>query len=320
MLRKGCLGLVLILLLTAGLGLGYPWLSAGPNPQQQSVLIAKGSSLGAAAAQLEAAGIIASAPRFRLRARLLGYGGIKAGEFEFPRHASERQVLAILQGDDVVQRFVTIPEGWPSIMVYERIMATKGLTGTISVPEEGSILPDTYSFERGATRQSLVDRMQRAMDKALAEAEEQRSPAAFPRTRAEILALASIIEKETAKPSERRTIAGVYTNRLRRGMKLQADPTIIYPITKGKPLGRRIRQSEINAVNDYNTYSMTGLPKGPIANPGKASILAALNPAATDYLFFVADGTGGHVFARTNAEHEANVEKWYAIRRARGEM
>jgi UPF0755 protein len=251
---------------------------------------------------------------------LLGGGAIKAGEFDFPKGASERQVLSILQGNSVVQRFVTIPEGWPSIMVYERIMATKGLTGSIEVPAEGSVLPDTYSFEKGATRQSIVDRMQRAMDKALTAAEAQRSSLAYPKTRNEILALASIIEKETGKPSERRTVAGVYTNRLKQGMRLQADPTIIYPLTKGKPLGRRIRQSEIDMVNDYNTYSMVGLPIGPIANPGKASILAALNPEATDYLFFVADGTGGHVFARTNAEHEANKEKWFAIRRARGEM
>jgi UPF0755 protein len=320
MLRKGCLGLVVLLLLIGGLGFGYPWMSAGPNPKQQSVLIAKGSSLGSAAVQLEKAGVISSASAFRWRARLLGGGAIKAGEFDFPKGASERQVLSILQGNDVVQRFVTIPEGWPSIMVYDRIMATKGLTGTIDVPAEGSVLPDTYSFEKGATRQSIVDRMQRAMDKALAEAEAERSSSAYPKTRNEILALASIIEKETAKPSERRTVAGVYTNRLRVGMKLQADPTIIYPITKGKALGRRIRQSEIDAVNDYNTYSMVGLPIGPIANPGKESIKAALNPEKTDYIFFVADGTGGHVFARTNAEHEANVEKWKAIRRARGEM
>ncbi len=320
MLRKGCLGIVLILFLVGGLGFGYPWMSPGSNAKQQSVLISKGSSLGAAAAILEEKGIIDSASAFRWRARLLGGGAIKAGEFTFPKGASERQVLSILQGNDVVQRFVTIPEGWPSIMVYDRIMATKGLTGTIETPEEGSILPDTYAFEKGATRQSMVDRMQRAMDKAYAEAEAQRSASAFPKTRNEVMALASIIEKETSKAAERETVAGVYTNRLRTGMRLQADPTIIYPITKGKPLGRRIRQSEIDMVNDYNTYSMAGLPKGPIANPGKASIMAALNPAKTDYLFFVADGTGGHVFARTNAEHEANKEKWFAIRKARGEM
>ena len=132
--------------------------------------------------------------------------------------------------------------------------------------------------------------------------------------------LASIVEKETAKPSERRKVAGLYSNRVKRGMLLQADPTIIYPITKGKPLGRRIRQSEIQAINGYNTYTKIGLPVGPITNPGKASIAAVLNPAKTDAVFMVADGTGGHAFADTLEEHNANVEKWFAIRRARGEM
>jgi len=140
------------------------------------------------------------------------------------------------------------------------------------------------------------------------------------KTPQEAVTLAAIVEKETQIAAERATVAGVYSNRLRMGMMLQADPTIIYPITKGKPLGRRIRQSEIAAVNDYNTYSMTGLPKGPIANPGAASIEAVLNPAKTKFLFFVADGKGGHIFAETYKEHQANVEKWYAIRRERGEM
>jgi UPF0755 protein len=140
------------------------------------------------------------------------------------------------------------------------------------------------------------------------------------KTPQEAITLASIVEKETSKKSELRKVAGVYSNRLKKGMMLQADPTIIYPITKGKPLGRRIRQSEIADVNEYNTYSMVGLPKGPIANPSKAAIEAVLNPEKTDALFFVADGTGGHVFANTLEEHNANVEKWYAIRKERGEM
>jgi UPF0755 protein len=139
-------------------------------------------------------------------------------------------------------------------------------------------------------------------------------------TKEEAVVLASIVEKETGKASERPTVAGVYCNRLRIGMKLDADPTVIYPITKGKPLGRRIKRSELNAVTGYNTYREPGLPIGPIANPGKASIAAVLNPAETKALYFVADGTGGHVFADTLQEHQANVQKWYAIRRQRGEM
>jgi UPF0755 protein len=162
--------------------------------------------------------------------------------------------------------------------------------------------------------------MQAAMQQSIAELWPKKSANSVVKTPEEAIILASIVEKETAKKSELRRVAGVYSNRLTQGMMLQADPTIIYPITKGKPLGRRIRQSEIAAVNDYNTYSMVGLPKGPIANPSRAAIEAVLNPERTDYLFFVADGSGGHVFARTLQEHNANVEKWFAIRRERGEM
>jgi UPF0755 protein len=166
----------------------------------------------------------------------------------------------------------------------------------------------------------VVLRMQAAMKKTVEELWPKRSADTVVKTPQEAVTLASIVEKETSKKSELRMVAGVYSNRLRKGMMLQADPTIIYPITKGKPLGRRIRQSEIASVNDYNTYSMVGLPKGPIANPSRAAIEAVLNPEKTKALFFVADGQGGHVFANTLEEHNANVEKWYAIRRERGEM
>jgi UPF0755 protein len=158
------------------------------------------------------------------------------------------------------------------------------------------------------------------MTKALDALWARRKPNCLVNSKAEAVILASIVEKETGKPSERRMVAGVYCNRLRIGMKLDADPTVIYPITKGKPLGRRILRSELNADTGYNTYKMPGLPAGPIANPGRASIAAVLDPAATKALYFVADGTGGHVFADTLAEHNANVQKWYAIRRARGQM
>ena len=208
----------------------------------------------------------------------------------------------------------------PSILVWERLMKQPLLTGSIPIPAEGSLLPDSYDFERGESRAKVIARMQAAMRKVLAEAWKKRSPTTVARTPEEGVILASIVEKETGKPSERRMVAGLYSNRLRTGMLLQADPTIIYPITRGKPLGRRIRQSEIAAINDYNTYSMVGLPKGPITNPGKASIEAVLNPAPTEALYMVADGTGGHVFASTLDEHNANVAKWFAIRRARGEL
>jgi UPF0755 protein len=205
-------------------------------------------------------------------------------------------------------------------MVYDRLMANPWLTGSIAVPAEGTVLPDTYEIQRGETRQSVLNRMQSGMSRALAEEWEKRGGNAVVQTPQQAVILASIVEKETGKPSERTMVAGLYSNRVRQGMLLQADPTIIYPITKGKPLGRRIRQSEINAVNDYNTYTMTGLPRGPITNPGRASIAAVLNPASTDVLYMVADGTGGHAFAKTLPEHNANVEKWYTIRKERGDF
>jgi len=166
----------------------------------------------------------------------------------------------------------------------------------------------------------VLGRMTAAMDRQLAALWAKRKPTSVVQTPAEAIILASIVEKETGKASERRTVAGVYSNRLRIGMKLDADPTVIYPITRGKPLGRRIRRSELNAITGYNTYREVGLPAGPIANPGRESIAAVLDPAPTKALYFVADGTGGHVFADTLAEHNSNVAKWYALRRARGEM
>jgi UPF0755 protein len=219
-----------------------------------------------------------------------------------------------------VQYRITIPEGMPSILVHERLMAVPELTGEIAVPAEGSVLPDTYAFERGEPREAVLRRMQAAMTRTLAELWPQRKATTAVKTPEEAVNLAAIVEKETGKPSERRVVAGVYSNRLRIGMKLDADPTVIYPITKGKPLGRRIRLSELRRDTGYNTYVRPGLPAGPIANPGRASIEAVLDPAPTEAIYFVADGTGGHVFANTLAEHNANVAKWRAIRRARGEM
>ncbi len=299
----------------------YGWTAAGPSQRDVTVVIKPGSSIRLAAAQLEKGGVIKSADAFVNRARIFGATStIKAGEFMIPAGASNADVLSILTGGKTVQRMVTIPEGMPSIMVYERLMANDMLKGEIPVPAEGSILPDSYAFDKNESRAAIVLRMQAAMQQSIAELWPKKSANSVVKTPEEAIILASIVEKETAKKSELRRVAGVYSNRLTQGMMLQADPTIIYPITKGKPLGRRIRQSEIAAVNDYNTYSMVGLPKGPIANPSRAAIEAVLNPEKTDYLFFVADGSGGHVFARTLQEHNANVEKWFAIRRERGEM
>jgi UPF0755 protein len=274
-----------------------------------------------AARQLEKSGAIKSADAFVSRAKIFGASNtIKAGEFVIPAQASNSEILSILTDGKTVQRMITIPEGMPSIMVYERLMANDQLTGSISVPVEGSVLPDSYAFDKNEPRAAVLKRMQDAMTKTMAELWPERSPNTMVKTPLEALTLASIVEKETALKSELRIVSGVYSNRLRIGMRLQADPTIIYPITKGKSLGRRIRKSEIRDVNDYNTYSMAGLPKGPIANPSRAAITAVLNPQRTTALYFVADGKGGHIFADTLQEHNTNVAKWYALRRQRGEM
>ena len=297
------------------------WYASGPLTRQTAFIVPDGASLASAAAKLEREGVITSARAFRLRARLLGGGApIRAGEFLLPKGASLSQILTIIQGDEVLRHFVTVPEGMPSILVHERLMAQPNLTGPAAVPVEGSVLPDSYAFERGESRQAVLARMQAAMQAVLKELWAKRMPDIAVKTPQEALSLAAIVEKETGKPSERGLVAGLYSNRLRQGIMLQADPTIIYPVTQGKPLGRRIRQSEIQAINDYNTYSMVGLPKGPITNPGRASIEAVLHPAKTDALYMVADGTGGHAFAATLDEHNRNVAKWFTIRRARGEL
>jgi UPF0755 protein len=301
--------------------LGYLWFGPGPLDGDKSFIVPKGAGLSVVSAMLEEDGAIRSATGFKIGARLMGGGEpIKAGEFLLPAGASHNRILNILQGGEVIQRFVTIPEGMPSILVHEKLMAEDLLTGEIPVPAEGSVLPNTYDFARGESRAAVLARMQLAMQQELATLWANRSPRTVVKTPAEAIVLASIVEKETGKPTEHGMVAGLYSNRIRQGMFLQADPTIIYPITKGKPLGRRIRQSEIRAINGYNTYTMPGLPTGPITNPGRASIAAVLNPAETRALFMVADGTGGHLFAETGEQHNANVARWYAIRRERGEM
>ena len=300
----------------------YGWYGSGPLVENATFVVPDGSSLASVADKLEAEGVVASASTFRSRARLLGgREPLKAGEFAIPAHVSGSAVLRILQGlQGEVRRLVMVPEGMPSIMVQERLAAQPLLTGPVTTPAEGSVLPDSYAFQRGESRSAVVARMQKAMARTLAKLWAERAPDTVARSPEEAVILASIVEKETGKPSERRMVAGLYSNRLRTGMMLQADPTIIYPITRGKPLGRRIRQSEIQAVNAYNTYTMVGLPGAPITNPGRASIEAALHPAKTDALYMVADGKGGHVFASTLEQHNANVARWFAIRKARGEL
>ncbi|MEO5611598.1 MAG: endolytic transglycosylase MltG [Sphingomicrobium sp.] len=318
---KKLVALGVLAFLAALVGTWILWWSPGPKPGPHHIVVEEGSSLASVTSQLEKDGAIpGSATTFRMMARLLGSGDpVQAGEFEIPKGMGGAAVLELLQRGRPVQRLITVTEGMPSIIVQEKLAAVPYLTGAVQVPAEGSLLPDSYGYERGEPRAALVSRMQAAMTKALDALWAKRKPTCLVNSKTEAVILASIVEKETGKPAERRLVAGVYCNRLRIGMKLDADPTVIYPITKGKPLGRRILRSELNADTGYNTYKTPGLPAGPIANPGRLSIAAVLDPAPTKALYFVADGTGGHVFADTLAEHNANVQKWYAIRRARGE-
>jgi UPF0755 protein len=298
------------------------WWRPGADPGPHTIVVEEGSTLAGVAHKLDQMDAIpGNAATFRAFARVLGSPDpIQAGEFEIPEGTSAAGILDLLQHGRPVQRLVTITEGMPSIIVAERLAANPYLTGPVPDIPEGSVLPNSYAFQRGEGRASVVARMQIAMDEALAELWPKRTGKCPVESRHEAVTLASIVEKETGKAEERRTIAGVYCNRLRIGMKLDADPTVIYPVTKGKPLGRRIRRSELQSDNPYNTYRHAGLPPGPIANPGRESIAAVLDPAETNAIYFVADGTGGHIFADTFGEHQRNVRRWYDIRRARGEM
>ena len=320
MRKLGCLALLLVLAGAAALFLVVQqWGGAGPSARTLTFTVPAGASIGSTARALEAKGAIRSAGRFRRLAKLFGSdAAIKAGEYRIPAHMSASDILKLLQGGRTLQRLVVVPEGWPAVQVQDALRDAAGLTGPAPLPAEGSVLPDSYAFERGDTRTSVAARMEKAMRVYLAAAWAKRKPGIAVTTPEQAIILASIVEKETGKPSERRLVAAVYGNRLKRGMKLQADPTVIYPITHGRPLGRRIRESELHAVNGYNTYAATGLPAGPIANPGRASIDAVLDPADSQALYFVADGSGGHVFATTLDEHNANVAKWRAYRREHG--
>jgi UPF0755 protein len=298
------------------------WWAPGPKSGPHDIIIKEGSTIGSVSRLLAKEGAIPGTARtFYVMARLFGsHDRIQAGEFRIPRGMGGASILDLLQHGKPLQRLVTVTEGMPSIVVEEKLASNPYLAGPTPDISEGSLLPDSYGYQRGESRAALVGRMQKAMTRTIDVLWPNRSNDCPVATPDDAIILASIVEKETGKPGERPMIAGVYCNRLRIGMKLDADPTVIYPVTKGKPLGRRILKSELHAQNGYNTYERPGLPEGPIANPGKASIEAVLHPAQTKALYFVADGTGGHVFANTLAEQNANVAKWYAIRRQRGQM
>ena len=241
--------------------------------------------------------------------------GLKPGEYSFHKSASLREVIGTIVEGKVVQHAVTVPEGLTSEQIVARLTNNDLLTGSVrEMPREGTLLPETYKFPRGTTRAQVILRMQQAQKRVLAEIWERRNPDVPVKSPQALVTLASIIEKETGKADERSRVAAVFVNRLRQKIKLQSDPTIIYGLVGGKgTLGRPIRRSEITQPSPYNTYVIEGLPPGPIANPGRASLEAAANPARTRDLFFVADGTGGHTFTETYDQHQKNVAKLRAI-------
>jgi UPF0755 protein len=320
---KRALLITAAVLIAAAFGTVYLfWWTSGPKRGPHDVIVKEGTTLGSVSRQLAKEGAVPGTARtYYVMARLFGSNDpIQAGEFHIPPGMGGAAVLDLLQHGKPMLRLITVTEGMPSIILQEKLASNPYLSGPTPAIPEGSVLPDSYGFERGDTRAGLAKEMQSAMTKAVAELWPKRSGDCPVTSPEQAVILASIVEKETGKASERPLIAGVYCNRLKIGMKLDADPTVIYPVTKGKPLGRRILKSELAADNGFNTYRKAGLPAGPIANPGRASIEAVLHPAATKALYFVADGTGGHVFADTLAEQNANVAKWYAIRRQRGQM
>jgi peptidoglycan lytic transglycosylase G len=240
---------------------------------------------------------------------------LKAGEYQFKAHASIRDVVQTLVDGRVVAHQLTIPEGLTSEQIVARLLDDDVLTGNIKeIPREGSLLPDTYNFNRGITREQMIQRMQQAQQRMLKEVWDRHSPDLPIKTPEQLIVLASLVEKETGKPEERTRVAAVFVNRLKQKMRLQSDPTIIYGLVGGKgTLGRPIMKSEIDQPTPYNTYQIDGLPPGPIANPGRASLEAAANPARTRELYFVADGTGGHAFAETYEQHQKNVARLRAM-------
>lgn len=322
---SGVLTVLLVVMLSAGaltLLVGHLYNKPGPLAVTQTVVIPKGTSSNKIADELEEEGVVGSRWAFMVnylvQSRMRpGEVSLKHGEYLFKPGVSIREVIEILSEGKSVQYKVTIPEGLTSQQIVERLKSEENLTGEITqIPAEGSILPETYSIEKGMPRQELLERMQLKQQQMLARAWERRAPDLPFSTPEEAVVLASIIEKETGRADERERIAGVFVNRLRRGMPLQSDPTILYGIYGGGvQWGKPILQSEKDARNAHNTYQIRGLPPTPICNPGRPALEAALNPAEHGELFFVADGTGGHIFSATLKEHNAAVANWRKVER-----
>lgn len=318
MRRLGGLAVVLVVVLAACSGGLYLYLQAqfrapGPLTEETSFLVPRGAGLDAISADLAAQGIIADADVFALGVRLFGEArSLQAGEFAMPPAASMEEVAALIASGKTVVHRVTVPEGLTSVEIVTLLNDAEILEGSLSsTPAEGSLLPETYHFSRGDSREALLQRMQDSMRSAIDDVWSRRVDGLPIATPEEAVILASIVERETGVDEERPLVAGVFINRLRKGMPLQSDPTVIYGITLGKaPLGRLLTRKDLATPTPYNTYQIPALPPAPIANPGRASLEAVVNPATTEYIYFVADGTGGHAFAKTLAEHNRNVAKW----------
>ena len=319
--RIAFLVLALALLVGGISAWGYAgYMRPGPLTAAKTVIVPRGAGLGDIAARLTDAGVLSAPLLFRLGVKISGAAAsLRAGEYVFPASISPRGVSALLRSGHTVVRRLTVPEGLTTIEVLALLNGTEGLKGGAGPPPgEGSLLPETYHFAYGDRRQAMVRRMAAAMDRTVAGLWAASAPAPTLKSPAEALILASMVEKETAKPDERGRVAAVFLNRLRRGMRLQSDPTVVYGLSRGgTPLGRPLSRADLGAPTPYNTYLIDGLPPSPIANPGRAAIQAVLSPARTDELYFVADGSGGHVFARTLAEHNRNVAAWRKFQKQR---
>ncbi|HPE31909.1 MAG TPA: endolytic transglycosylase MltG, partial [Parvularculaceae bacterium] len=312
----------LALLATASLGVGgyFAYREAakpGPLAENTVILLRPGVSVSTIADELEAAGAVRYPALFIAVVRVKGVQSVlKAGEYEIPAEASVLDIVDLLVKGKSILHTLTAAEGLTTAQILRIIEGDEILAGEITLtPAEGELLPETYSYTRGETRDGVIRMMMKARNDVLDELWDGRALDLPFNTRDEAVILASIVEKETAVPDERPLIASVYVNRLKKGMRLESDPTVIYGVTGGEPLKRGLRVSELKKETPYNTYVVKGLPPTPIANPGRAAIEAVLNPADTDYIFFVADGTGGHAFSSTLAEHNRNVIRWRQVER-----
>ena len=294
------------------------YIKPGPTISENTVYIPEGSGVDAISSILVNKGIIYDPIFFRIGVRLSRIDKeLKAGEFAFSHGVSAKGAAEVLISGKTVTRRLTIAEGMTAFQIFDQLVATSGLEETFDVPPEGSVLPETYYFSYGDTRSEIIERMVRAMDNSLNRLWQERASGLPFNGPGDALILASIVEKETGVKAERARIAGVFINRLNKGMRLQSDPTVVYGLSKGDgPLGRPLTRADLKKKTPYNTYTINGLPPGPICNPGLAAIRAVLNPQHTDELYFVADGKGGHVFTKNLKEHNRNAAKWRKIRDA----